>query len=186
MSGEHSVYQPAEDTWLLIDCVSQTQLSGLVVEVGSGSGEVSRFLAEKGAEVVAIDISYAAAEATRSRCGPFLSRVHVVLGDKLSALRPSERITLIVSNPPYLPSEGITDRAIYSAPTGAEFIKDLIEESTPFLEKKAKLLTIASTLSSPEAITEYAADKALQVTRKSSRRLFFEEITCYELSKATE
>lgn len=183
MGAEPPVYQPAEDTWLLVDCLSELTFEGVVVEVGSGSGAVSSHIAERGVEVVAIDISEAAARSTLANCSHLLNRVHVIVGDKLSPLRPSSRISLIASNPPYLPSENTSDITTEGGQTGAEFAISLIDESEEFLDKGAKLVLIASTLGNDEAITRHAAEKGLNLRRIASKRLFFEEITCYTLWK---
>lgn len=186
MGEEPPVYQPSEDSWLLIDCLSMAVATGLVVEVGCGSGVVTQLLAERGAEVIAVDISDAAVNETKSRCRLHLSCVHLLRGDALKALHPSKKVSLIVTNPPYLPSEEITDIAIFAGPTGAEFIKDLIDESRQFIEKGSKLVFIASTLSNIETIIEHAARSGLRIRKLSSRRLFFEEIGCYEVRKESK
>ncbi|MCS7145274.1 MAG: methyltransferase [Nitrososphaerota archaeon] len=183
MGSEPPVYQPAEDTWLLIDCLSSLTGGGLVVEVGCGSGEVSRNLAERGVEVVAIDISQAATKATRQNCLNLLDHTHIVVGDKLKALRPSGKIRLIVSNPPYLPSEDTADVATEAGPTGAEFAISLIDDAEQLMEMGSRLVLIASTLGNAEAIVEYAEKRGLIVRCVASRRLFFEEIRCYEVWK---
>ncbi len=181
MGAEPPVYRPAEDTWLLIDCLSDLVFWGVVVEVGSGSGEVSKHMAERGVEVVAIDISEAAARSTLKNCSHLLNRVHVIVGDRLKALRPSSKISLIASNPPYLPSENTSDITTEGGQTGAEFAISLIDESEEFLEVGAKLVLIASTLGNDEAIIKHAGEKGLNLRRVSSKRLFFEEIRCYTL-----
>ncbi|MEM2279327.1 MAG: methyltransferase [Nitrososphaerota archaeon] len=177
------VYRPAEDTWLLIDCLSKATYRGLVVEVGSGSGVVSRFIAERGFEVLAIDISEAAARSTRLNCSQLLGRVHIIVGDRLKALRPSVKIGLIASNPPYLPKENTSDTATEGGESGAEFTIDLIDEAEEFMATGARLVLIASTLGDVEAVTRHAEAKGLDVMCLESRRLFFEEIRCYELRK---
>ncbi|GBC70962.1 Release factor glutamine methyltransferase [Candidatus Calditenuaceae archaeon HR02] len=183
MGSEPPVYQPAEDTWLLIDCISGLTFGGVVVEVGSGSGVVSRHIAERGVEVVAIEISEAAARSTLENCSHLPSLVHVIVGDKLSPLRPSSRISLIASNPPYLPSENTSDITTEGGQTGAEFAISLIDGSEEFLEAGAKLVLITSTLGNVEAITRHATAKGLSLRHIASKRLFFEEIRCYELWK---
>lgn len=186
MSTEAPVYQPAEDTWLLIDCLSGIEMDGWVVEVGCGSGEVSRSIIERGVEVVAIDVSEAAARRTRQNCSRLAERLHVIVGDRLKAIRPSKKISLIASNPPYLPSEDLADDAIEAGPTGAEFAISLIDEAESFMSAGAKMALIASTLGNIEAITEYAESKGLKTKLLASRHLFFEEIRCYEITKGNK
>ncbi len=168
----------------MVDCLSDLTFEGVVVEVGSGSGVVSKHIAERGFEVIAIDISEAAARSTLENCSRLLSRVHVIVGDKLKALRPSSKISLIASNPPYLPSENTSDITTEGGQTGAEFAISLIDEAGDFLAAGAKLVLIASTLGNDEAITKHAGEKGLNLRLVASKHLFFEEIRCYMLWKS--
>jgi release factor glutamine methyltransferase len=76
-----------------------------VLDLCTGSGLLAVLAARRGArEVVAVDISRLAVVAARLN-GSFNGvKVHGVQGDLFSAVR-GERFDLIVSNPPYLPSE---------------------------------------------------------------------------------
>ncbi|MEM4298473.1 MAG: hypothetical protein QW815_08920, partial [Nitrososphaerota archaeon] len=107
--------------------------------------------------------------------------VHVIVGDKLKALRPSRKIGLIASNPPYLPSEDTSDITTEGGQTGVEFAISLIDESEELLRMGAKLVIIASTLGNAEAIAKHADERGLNISLIASRHLFFEEIRCYML-----
>jgi malonyl-CoA O-methyltransferase len=70
---------------------------GRILELGCGTGRLTRQLADAfpGAAIVAVDISPAMVDATRTACG----RVHVVLDDAEKYVRETrERFDLIVSN----------------------------------------------------------------------------------------
>ncbi|MFB6292223.1 MAG: 50S ribosomal protein L11 methyltransferase, partial [Candidatus Nanohaloarchaea archaeon] len=59
-----TVYQPAEDTFLLKEHVEKLELEGeKVLEIGTGSGIIAVTAAEKGAKVVATDVNPDALEA---------------------------------------------------------------------------------------------------------------------------
>jgi HemK-related putative methylase len=96
-----NVYPPSEDTFLLEDALRSIRESAeIIVEVGSGSGYVSRVLREiyPQAFIVSTDISLEAAKASSTRD----MNGDTYRMDMLSALR---RVDMAVFNPPYLPSE---------------------------------------------------------------------------------
>jgi release factor glutamine methyltransferase len=80
------------------------------VDVGSGSGCIACALAWKRTDldVIALDASLEAAAMTQANAMQLAvsARVHVVAGDLVTAMR-SRRADLIVSNPPYLPTESL-------------------------------------------------------------------------------
>ena len=57
------VYEPAEDSWLMVNNLPDFQ--GSVLEIGCGSGIISLHLAQRGNEVTAVDINPKAVEATK-------------------------------------------------------------------------------------------------------------------------
>ncbi len=177
-AGER-VYEASEDTWLLEDSLLKLDWSGLAVDVGCGGGYITLTLLKRGCEVVALDISEEAARATASRSAQSASRLHAIVCDKLAALRPTGRISVIACNPPYLPSEEPADRAVDGGPSGAEFSLELISQARPFLDRGARLVLITSTLSGEDAVLESCKKMGLRVEMLGSRRLFFEELRSY-------
>lgn len=104
---EH-VYQPAEDTFLLLDALyaDRATLRGLgpvvIVELGPGSGVVSSYLSRlvgDEAFIVAIDVNPNACAATADTALTNNARVDVIRGDLLSCVR---RCDALVFNPPYV------------------------------------------------------------------------------------
>ena len=122
-----SVYEPAEDTWLLIDAfvadarrlVSLSPPPSLLLELGSGSGAVcaSALLALRGAaaslgvtfpppQCLAADLSPAACAATLRTAGAHGVAVDVVQCDLLAPLarRLEGAVDVLLFNPPYVPT----------------------------------------------------------------------------------
>lgn len=177
------VYEPAEDTQLLLEAVSDLALAGRrVLEVGSGSGVVIEAVSRYGAEVVAVDINPDACEATRARIGG-----RVLRGELMTALRG--RFDVIVFNAPYLPSsdeervEGWLDHAFHGGEGGVEtsarFVRDLPRVLTP--EGRA-LLVVSSRADLPRLEAEVGG-AGLRIERLRSRRFFFEEVGVWMLSR---
>lgn len=104
-----AVYDPAEDTFALMDALEQDaqalQHTTLCVEIGSGSGCVSTFAAQlvgPHAAYVCTDINAAATLCTRETA----ERNHVVLdvmrASTLDGLRLTGLVDLLLFNPPYV------------------------------------------------------------------------------------
>ncbi len=172
------VYMPAEDSWLLEDSLSRVGPQGLTVDAGCGGGYITLALLKRGCEVVALDVSEQAARVTASKAFPS-PQLHVVVCDRLAPLRATRRISLIACNPPYLPDDSPRDPAVDGGPTGSEFSLGLISQATPFIQRGASLVLLASTLGGSGLILEACGKMGLQVEVLGARKLFFEELYCY-------
>jgi release factor glutamine methyltransferase len=101
------VFPPHSDTWLLVSVLRrQPQLrGGTVLDVCTGSGAIAVAAALAGARAVtAVDLSARAVLTTRLNARLNGVRVQALRGNLLDAV-PRRRFDVIVSNPPYLPSE---------------------------------------------------------------------------------
>lgn len=124
-----TIYEPAEDSYLLLDTLSAPTESAwlqqrfrntppLVVEVGTGSGVVIAFLTGNAEHIfgqpvvsVGIDVNTNACNATKqtvikaiqdqSSSSNYLASI---CGDLCSSIRPGT-VDVLVFNPPYVPSE---------------------------------------------------------------------------------
>lgn len=181
----NNVYQPAEDTLLLLDALER--LNGRIfrrtLEIGSGRGLVTEALSKISLEVYTIDISIKAVHHTwrRLKSRGYGNISHAIQGDMLSMIRSDNLFDLIVSNPPYLPSEGLGDKTIEG---GLDFIKRLINESVNRIAGKGILMLVVSTYTGDiEELLHYIAEKGLTPNIKLSRKLFFEELVLIEAVK---
>ncbi|EQD65426.1 methyltransferase, partial [mine drainage metagenome] len=64
-SADYPVYEPAEDTFLLL---REAKCRGKVLEIGTGSGLIAIYLSRKGLQVDAVDISEKSLECARENC----------------------------------------------------------------------------------------------------------------------
>ena len=78
------VYEPAEDSWLMVN--NLPDFKGSVLEIGCGSGIISLHLAQKGNEVTAVDINPKAVEATKFNAKDINLDIEVLKGNLLSIL----------------------------------------------------------------------------------------------------
>ncbi|CAJ0581876.1 unnamed protein product, partial [Mesorhabditis spiculigera] len=109
-----SVYEPAEDTFLLLDALEKDikkirELKAtLVVEVGCGSGVVSTFVAQnlgRRAHYLATDLNRTAAQCARQTARLNKVELDTVWTDLVSGLRLFNLVDVLLFNPPYVPTE---------------------------------------------------------------------------------
>lgn len=181
----NSVYEPSEDTFLLLDAVES--LSGKffrrALEIGSGSGVIAVALSKISKEVVSIDISEKAVKETwrKLKASSHANISHAILGDMLSMFREDYLFDLIICNPPYLPREGLGDETIEG---GLDFVKRVINESKSRIMGGGILLLIVSTLTGDlHEILLYLRGEGFNPYIKLSRNIFFEELIVVEAVK---
>lgn len=113
-----SVLIPRPDTEILVEAILDAeetigQRDGvLIADVGTGSGAIAVSLASylEYAHVIAVELSPEAAEVARRNIAKHElgDRVELVLGNGLEPLKAhAGKLTILVSNPPYIPEEDI-------------------------------------------------------------------------------
>ena len=92
------VYQPAEDTYLLLRAaLAEARPEDLALEIGCGSGFISQELAGKVGRLIATDINPHAVLAAKAR------GVEVIRADIFQGIKG--KFDMILFNPPYLPTK---------------------------------------------------------------------------------
>ncbi|WP_026069048.1 HemK2/MTQ2 family protein methyltransferase [Methanomassiliicoccus luminyensis] len=173
------VYPPAEDTFLLLDCIGDVR--GMeVLEMGCGTGLISCHVASAGACLTAADINPKAAECTRRNLERNRLPGKVVLSDLFSGVRG--RFDLILFNPPYLAveEEGDLELAWAGGRTGVEVLARFLEGAPERLRPNGKVLLLLSSEMETESL-----DRALAPfprRRVGTRRVFFEELWVEEIA----
>lgn len=147
-----TIYEPAEDSYLLLDTLSAPaeskwlqerfhHRSPLVVEVGTGSGVVVAFLTANAEQIfgrpvisLGIDVNSNACNATKQTVIKAIadqsSKSHYlasICGDLCSSLRPGS-VDVLVFNPPYVPSEQLP-----SLPNVTRVYRDKFEHDSHLL-----------------------------------------------------
>lgn len=146
------VYQPEADTYLLLKAAQNEVKPGdRVLEVGTGSGFISRELAQI-SDVVATDINPHAVLC--ARC----TGVDVVRSNLFAGIRGT--FDLVLFNPPYLPTrpeERIDDWLEYAldgGTTGRVVIERFAEGVGRVLAPKGRILLLISSLTGPAEVSD--------------------------------
>ena len=123
------VYEPAEDTFLLVDALDIKQ-GDSVFEIGTGSGLIGLYCASIGADVICSDINPIAVELVKKNLlmnkEKIIGSFEVRLGDLFSVLNIGDEFDIVVFNPPYLPTTkeekvgGWFDKAVDGGADGLE------------------------------------------------------------------
>lgn len=160
-------YPPSEDTFLLCDYVRGIS-GGSALEIGAGSGYVSRVLEENFGLVVCTEISR---RVLADQTYPAGNRVCCNAADALRG-----RFDLIVSNPPYLDTPGISFRATDGGRDGVEVSCMFLRSAAPLLGRDGQIAMVASSLSRHDVLADLASSLGLNITVAMRKKLFFEEL----------
>jgi release factor glutamine methyltransferase len=150
-----TVYEPAEDSFLLKNYIQELDLEGKkALDVGTGSGIIGLAMAERGAEVTAIDVNPEAVEETKRKAEEKEIDIEVMESDLFENVEAE--FNLITFNPPYLPGEkGAGDEEIWrGGEKGIELTERFLEEIDKYLHEEGFALLIVSTRAEYEQLME--------------------------------
>lgn len=126
------VFIPRPETEVLAEWAVDRKPSGTVVDLGTGSGALAIYIAERArpAQVIGVEKSDVAMAAARENAAPF-PNVRIVQGDMTDPGLLAEltgTVELIVANPPYVPfvpeEAGELEPEVYHDPLDAVFSGD--------------------------------------------------------------
>ncbi|GKZ13560.1 HemK2/MTQ2 family protein methyltransferase [Haladaptatus sp. T7] len=179
---ETKVYQPAEDSHLLAE-VAAEEIAGdeLVLEVGTGSGYVSEYVAEEtGARVVGADVNPHACANARER------GVEAVRTDLVSPFRDGA-FDAVLFNPPYLPTDpdeerdDWMERALSGGESGREVIDPFLDAVGRVLAPGGRVFLLVSSLSGVEEVVSRAGENGFSAVALRDESFPFETLTILKL-----
>jgi release factor glutamine methyltransferase len=171
-----NVYVPSDDTFALLDeALKIVRETDCVLEVGTGSGIIAKFLSMRAKSVIATDINPYAIENAQ------INGVNVKRGNFFADL--AYKFDLIVFNPPYLPTSKEPDepkdwlsKAWDGGPTGAEVSMEFLSEVTNYLTESGRLLIVVSSLAGFQKIITKMTDLFEDVNIVAKKKLQFETL----------
>ncbi len=171
-----NVYVPSDDTFALLDeALKIVRETDCVLEVGTGSGIIAKFLSMRAKSVIATDINPYAIENAQ------INGVNVKRGNFFADL--AYKFDLIVFNPPYLPTSKEPEepkdwlsKAWDGGPTGAEVSMEFLSEVTNYLTESGRLLIVVSSLAGFQKIITKMTDLFEDVNIVAKKKLQFETL----------
>ncbi|MSS74686.1 hypothetical protein EXS73_00520 [Candidatus Pacearchaeota archaeon] len=180
MVSHASIYQPAEDSWLLAAQVKKYASGKKVMDMGTGSGIQALTAKEAGASsVLAVDINRKAlAEVQKKGISTQYSNLFTKVHQKFD---------LIMCNPPYLPADAQEDKASARATTGGtrgdEWILKFLAQAPKHLTKGGLMLLLLSSLTPRTKISLLLKKQKFRKRVIAQQKLFMEQLEVWEIQQ---
>ena len=144
------VLSPRMETEILVEQVikiASTIKKCEILEIGTGSGAIAVSIARSiDAKVCAVDISKSALEVARQNASQNGAKVEFLESDIFSGIKKGKKFDIIVSNPPYIPSDEIESLdeevkkfdpklALDGGKDGLDFYRKIIEQASAHLNR---------------------------------------------------
>jgi release factor glutamine methyltransferase len=169
------VYQPAEDTYLLLRAAqSEARPGDLALEIGCGSGFLSQELGPKVARLIATDINPHAVRAAKAR------GIEVIRADLFRGIKG--KFDLILFNAPYLPTEPKErtgqwiDYALDGGESGRQTVDRFIEDLAEHLRPGGRALLLISSLTGLAEVRRTAKAAGFTAEVVADEGCFFERL----------
>jgi release factor glutamine methyltransferase len=177
------IYRPNEDTYLLLRAaLAEAGHGDKTLEIGCGSGLISRELAARVESLLATDLNPYAARLTKAE------GIEVVRADLFRGVKG--RFDLIIFNPPYLPTQreertlGWINFALDGGESGRETIEGFLKDLKEHLRPGGRALLLISSITGPKEVSEMALAEGLDVKEVANERCFFEQLHVLRLEVA--
>ena len=188
------VYNPAEDTFLLLESIDVTK-HDTVFEIGTGSGIIALYCAQLGAKVLCSDINPYAIALVKKNFEQNKDKINGLIdirkGSLFDVLTPQEQFSLIIFNPPYLPTledeyiggNGWFDKAVSGGKNGLSITKQFLLGLPRHLKENGRAYTICSTRSPKEEFNKNLKINGLKSSIVSTQSFTDESIQVHRITK---
>jgi len=180
-----NVYEPSDDTWLLMELIEPSKKNGkIVVDTCSGTGilGIYSWIIGRPRKIIFIDISNQAIANIAFNIVHLNLRNHLILRCDLLKCLNEYSVDVVLANPPYQPGIG-KDLDLYGGVHGYETILNLIIEANRVLRNGGSLFLVYSSLSNEDIIMDYLHKYGFKVNKKKTKHFFFEDIIAIEAIK---
>ncbi|TGC08346.1 HemK2/MTQ2 family protein methyltransferase [Methanolobus halotolerans] len=177
-----SVYEPAEDSFLLADAALEVCIDGMkVLEIGTGTGFVASVVqANRNIELTATEINPHAALCAKS------NGVAVIRTDMFAGIIKERHFDIIIFNPPYLPTSdeekvpGWLNYAFDGGKDGRKVIIRFIEEVSSHLKEEGTIVIMISSLTDIEEVKALMYRHGFKTRIIARTKCSFEELVVIE------
>ena len=169
--SEYDEYPPSEDTFFIASNI-ENEKGNNALDVGSGSGYLTKLLSENFSNVIGTDINFFVLK------NQTYKTENIVCCNGADALH--SEFDLIVCNLPYLATDEILDVATDGGKDGFEIPKKIFDSVCRKLRKGGKFIFVTSSLSDYQKLIDYAQKLGLNTKIIAKKKLFFEELILVE------
>lgn len=167
-------YPPSEDTFFIASNIENEEgISAL--DVGSGSGYLTKILSEKFSFVIGTDINFDVLT------NQTYKTPNIVCCNGADAIK--SEFDLIVCNLPYLATDEILDIATDGGADGFDIPKKIFDSVKKNIRKGGKFIFVTSSLSDYQKLIDYAEKLGLNAKIIAKKKLFFEELILVEAKR---
>lgn len=183
------MYLPSDDTFFISEIIESFRGQS-ALEIGIGSGYLTKILCNNYKFVVGIDIDYDAVEYAKNFTSDYRNKLLICCD--LNLLPINYNFDMILSNPPYLPNdyedkkfdnEKITDRTIYGGQSGIEFTLKILQLFSTHMNKEGRIILIKSSLSKSKIMDKYLSTNSLKKRTIAEKKFFFETLKVLEITR---
>jgi len=153
----------------------ENEKGDFALDIGSGSGYLTKLLSENFSFVVGTDINYKVLKHQTYKTK------NLICCHGSDALKI--KFDLIVCNLPYLATDEILDIATDGGTEGLEIPLKIIKSAIPCLNKSGKFLFVTSSLSNYQTLIDATKKEGLTAKVIAKKKLFFEELIIIEAKK---
>ncbi len=171
---ENDEYNPAEDTFFIAEHIEK-ETGNSALDVGSGSGYLTKLLSKNFSLVVGTDINFPVL------INQTYKTENIVCCNGADAI--NYQFDLIVCNLPYLATEEILDISTDGGLEGFEIPKKILDSVFDKITSSGKFIFVTSSLSNYQKLIDYAQKLGLESKIKAKKKLFFEELILVESQK---
>ncbi len=148
------VYEPGEDSYIILDYIKKYGNNKKVLDMGCGSGILGIQAAMLNSDVTAVDLNPLALRLTKKNAESNNVKIRVIYSD-LFEFVPEEKYDLIIFNPPYLPEDPIVkDIDLTGGLYGYETTLKFLELAQHYMAKNSNIILAISSLSQPDIVFE--------------------------------
>ena len=170
-SLKNDEYPPSEDTFFIVDNI-ENEKGNFALDVGSGSGYLTKLLSKNFSFVVGTDINYNVLKHQTYKTK------NLICCNGSDALKM--KFDFIVCNLPYLATDKILDIATDGGAEGFEIPKKIFDSVICNIAENGKFVFVTSSLSNYQKLIEYAQKLGLKTRIIAKKKLFFEELILVE------
>ena len=164
-------YPPSEDTFFIADNI-ENEKGECALDIGSGSGYLTKLLAENFSFVVGTDINHDVLKHQTYKTK------NLICCNGSDALKI--KFDLIVCNLPYLATDEILDIATDGGTEGFEIPKNIFDSLIYNMKENGKFIFVTSSLSNYKKLIDYSQKLGLKTHIIAKKKLFFEELILVE------